>query len=115
MEHTLPSQRERMMLTELVIIEDMLTLFSHHSSDGLQWRLSRLDLMQMIHIVYESEQLRDDTDLPLTFNYLVRHYCDILHQPVPRNPSGYVHRALQCRGEKRQLLLLRYKKGQAYA
>lgn len=115
MGNTTTSQRELMMLTELVIIDDMLSLYSHTSSEGLQWRLSRLDLMQMIHIVYESERLRDETDMPRSFNFLVRHYCDILHQPVPRNPSGYVRRALECRGERRQVLLLRYKKGQAFA
>ncbi|SRR5574344_181643 len=90
------------------IVADMVALMGRSESEGLRWRSSKTDLMEMVHILYCSDVMRDMYGLPLTFLELVRRVCAIVHVEVPRNPNQLVARAQQRKGRKVLPLLMRY-------
>ncbi|MCI6504706.1 MAG: hypothetical protein MSA13_08875 [Prevotella sp.] len=92
------------------IIEDMIVLLGRSASEGLVWRSSKTDLIEMVHIVYCADVLRDAQGLPLTFRELVRRACEIVHVSIPANPNQLVTRAQQRKGRRMLPLLERYDK-----
>lgn len=98
-----------MMRNELRVIEEMKQLMEHNEEDGLRWKGTKTDLVEMVHILWESEQLRDDDGLPVTFRELMIRCFKVVHMKMPRNPASYLAQARQCKGMKRMPLLLRYK------
>lgn len=106
--NTPKNEKEKMMEAELRVIEDMTHLLSHRPEDKLRWNSTKQDLMEMIHILYESETVRDEDNVPVPYIKLVRRICMILGERVPRNPHAYVSQSLQCQGVRKQKLLLRY-------
>lgn len=105
------TDKELMMRNEMRVIADMKGLLAHDSADGLRWHGTRTDLIEMVHILYESCEIRDEDGLPIAFNRLVERCCRVLGEKVPRNPCTYLSHARQCQGVKRAPLLLRYKGG----
>lgn len=103
------TDKELMMRNELRVIDDMKELLQRSECDGLQWRGTKTDLVEMVHILYESEELTDDDGLPMTFVELLRRSCMVVHTKMPRNPATYLAQARQCKGMRRMPLLLRYK------
>lgn len=101
-------KKERMMQAELVIIRDMKLLMQRKPEEGLRWNSTKQDLFNMIHILYESEEVRDRYGVVMPFTVLVRHFCEILHERVPSNPYAYVTQSTLCQGCRRAPLLLRY-------
>ncbi len=90
------------------IIDDMTRLLTHSADEGLQWRGSKTDLLEMVHILYWSDSIRDADGLPATFKNLVCRVCGILHVTVPRNPSQLVCHARRRKGRRVLPLLKRY-------
>ena len=103
------NEKELMMRNELRVIEEMKQLMECSEDDGLRWRGTKTDLVEMVHILWESELLRDDDGLPVTFRELLLRCCRVLHTAVPRDPASYLAQARQCKGMRRMPLLLRYK------
>lgn len=101
--------KELMMKRELQIIADMKNLLLNHTAEeNLRWKSTKTDLIQMVHILYESEEVRDDEGLAVTFKELVERFCMLLHVAVPNNPYAYVRRGDICQGIRKQKLLIRY-------
>lgn len=103
------TDKELMMRNELRVIDDMKNLLTHSVDEGLKWRGTKTDLVEMVHILYESEELIDEDGLPVTFKQLLIRCCSVVHERVPRNPATYLTQARQCKGIKRAPLLMRYK------
>ncbi|MBR4269847.1 MAG: hypothetical protein IKQ47_08740 [Prevotella sp.] len=103
------NEKELMMRNELRVIEDMKELLTHSADEGLTWRGTKTDLVEMVHILYESEELTDDDGLPVTFKQLLLRCCSVVHERVPRNPATYLTQARQCKGIRRAPLLVRYR------
>ncbi|MBQ0074141.1 MAG: hypothetical protein KBT34_08085 [Prevotella sp.] len=101
-------ETEKMMAAELLIIKDMKELIKKDPKEGLEWKSTKQDLFQMIHILYESEEMTDEYGVPLSYQELVRRFCNILRIQVPRNPCTYVRQSLDCKGCRRAPLLMRY-------
>lgn len=91
------------------IADDMMQLLGRSADEGLVWRSSKTDLMEMVHILYCTDMVRDADGLPMTFRELVRRVCDIVHESVPRNPGAYVMRARQRKGRRALPLEERYR------
>lgn len=91
------------------IVEDLEELYGHSPEEGLKWKSTKTDLIEMIHILFHSERIKDDLGLPATFVMLVNHYCGILHVKVPVNPRQLVGRAVQSKGIRSLPLYRRYK------
>lgn len=107
--NTQKNEKEVMMEAELQIIKDMTELLKHNPEEHLRWNSTRQDLMEMIHIVYESETIKDEYNVPVPYKTLVSMYCIILGEKIPRNPHAYVLQSNSCQGVKKQKLLLRYR------
>ena len=103
------TDKERMMHNELRVIEDMKELLQHREDEGLQWHGTKTDLVEMVHILYESEEVRDEYGVPVAFKALLCRICMILQVKMPRNPCSYLGQARECKGIRRAPLLIRYK------
>ena len=90
------------------VISDMVALLGRSEKEGLRWRSSKTDLIEMVHMVYCADVMRDGGGLPLTFTELVRRACAIVHVAVPGNPNQLVARAQQRKGRRVLPLLMRY-------
>lgn len=90
------------------IAEDMLGLMCRRPEDGLVWASSKTDLIEMVHILYISELMRDSGNLPMTFRELVRRACAIVHVTEPCNPNQLVARARLRKGRRMLPLEERY-------
>lgn len=102
------NEKEVMMESELRVIDDMTKLLSRHPEEHLRWNSTKQDLMEMIHILYESETVRDEYNVPVPFIKLVRRICVILGERIPRNPHAYISQNCHCQGIRKQKLLLGY-------
>lgn len=101
-------EKERMMQAENRIIADMKELMKRSPEDHLTWKSTKQDLFQMIYILYESGEVRDEYGIMVTFAEMVQRFCGILHVKVPRNPRQFVKQSATCNGLRRAPLLLRY-------
>lgn len=101
-------EKEKMVETYSTIISDMLELLNHTPEEGLRWGSTRRDLMESIHMLYEEEVVTDEYNVPIPYRTLVQRVCDILGEVIPHNPHSYIDQHTQCRGIRRQKLLLRY-------
>jgi len=90
------------------IVSDMSQLLSHSEDEGLSWCSTKTDLMEMVHILYCADVMKDVQGLPLTFLELVRRVCRIVHVSVPSNPNHLVSRAQMRKGRKMLPLVQRY-------
>ncbi len=108
---SLREEKEIMMKNELLIIEEMKSLLTHSPEDNLKWCSTKTDLIEMIHILYESSEVRDAYGVPVSFCSLVNRCFAILNVKVPSNPNSYVSQARNCKGQRRAPLLLRYSIG----
>lgn len=82
------------------IVDDMLLLLGRSADEGLTWRSSKTDLIEMVHILYCSDRMRDGHGLPMTFKELVRRACAIVHVAMPANPNQLVARARSRKGRR---------------
>lgn len=89
-------------------MSDMVRLLARSETEGLTWRASKTDLIEMVHLVYLADVMRDATGLPMTFIALVRRACRIVHVPVPANPNQLVTRAQMRKGRRMLPLTERY-------
>ena len=46
------NDKEIMMRNELRVIDDMKKLLTHSVDEGLKWRGTKTDLVEMVHILY---------------------------------------------------------------
>lgn len=102
-------EKELMMQTENRIIADMKELMKRSPEEQLTWKSTKQDLFQMIYILYESGEVRDEYGIVMPYSEMVQHFCSILHVKVPRNPRQFVRQSATCNGLRRAPLLLRYK------
>lgn len=61
-------------------------LMSRSPADGLHWKSTASDLIEVTHMVWEARFMLDEQARPLTFKYMVRRIFAILHVPEPGNP-----------------------------
>lgn len=77
-------------------------LLTHTPDDNLRWKGTNTDLIEMIHVVYEAELVRDSNGCLASFTSLVRRVFSLMHIKVPANPHAYLNKA-HCRKGIRQL------------
>lgn len=73
-------------------------IISHSPGEGLHWRGTKLDLIEMAHVAFVHGSLRDPMGSPLSFATLVRRGCAVFGLAVPRNPRAYAEKARQRKG-----------------
>ena len=83
-------------------------LLSHEEQEGLRWKGTSVDLMEALHVAYETGLLQDEDGICLSFNNIVRHACRLLHVVVPRNPYETAARGSRRKGLQMNSYMTRY-------
>ena len=87
---------------------DVEWLLSLKPEDNRRWQLTKVDLMEMIHIVYQRGEIYDELGRPASFQWMVTRICRNLHVSVPRNPRSMVSVGRQRKGIRQRQLTERY-------
>ena len=90
------------------LTEEVASLLRQQESENLQWRASRIDLMEALYTVFMMQELHDEHGHPYTFMGLVKQACRILHVKVPRNPYDCAARGRNRKGFIHDTYLDRY-------
>ena len=70
--------------------------------------MSNLDLMEALHIAYDTGVVTCPDGEPMTFMQIVRRVCRLFNRPVPMNPYDCARRGEQRKGVLRHNFLTRY-------
>lgn len=85
-------------------------LMSHDEQEGLQWKGTHTDLMEALHVAYETGALQDEWGICLSFSSIVRRVCRLLHVNEPRNPYECASRGQRRKGMQMTPYLERYQR-----
>lgn len=80
----------------------------HEEQEGLRWKGTSIDLMEALHVAYETGLLQDENGVCLSFCYIVRCVCTVLHVSIPRNPYEAAARGRRRKGMHMNPYLMRY-------
>jgi len=94
---------------EQQMVAEMACLLGHGPEDGLQWTASATDLMEALHILYQSGTVRDTLCRPYPFAHLVRRACCVLHVKCPSQPRRLANKALLRKGVRNTSFMDRYR------
>lgn len=83
-------------------------LEEHTEAEGLTWKGSTVDLMEVLYYAFEEGCMADDYGVPASFMQIVRQACLLLHTKVPTNPYETARRGQQRKGVKHLSYLDRY-------
>ena len=98
------TQREAQQL----LAQEVMALLSHHENEGLHWTGTSIDLMEALHLAYETGLLEDDEGTCLPFTLIVGRACRLLHVPQPSNPYECASRGSRRKGRKMPSFIDRY-------
>lgn len=98
-----------------VLVADFSDLMNRNSDEGLHWTSTKIDLIELAHIVWETGELVDEYGRPLSFSDISARICCVLNLTPTPNPWTFYDRVLTRKNIKvRSVLeryLLLYKKG----
>ncbi len=80
----------------------------HQEQEGLTWKASKVDLMEMLYYVFETGSLHDEYGMLLSFSEIVRRGCELLHVVQPSNAYFLANRGRQRKGVKQLNFMERY-------
>lgn len=103
-----PDRRETRRKLKNCIIATFHEIMKLDASYGLKWRGTILDLMELTHLAWESDNFFDRHGRLLAFNVMAAHVCRVMHCNVVRNPYTSVERARQRKGVRALPILDRY-------
>lgn len=90
------------------LTEEFVELLGMSPDDGVRWKGTVTDLMEVAHIAYTQGTVCDEDGSTCTFRRLVSRACAILHVKEPHNPGGCAYQAEQRKGVKRAPFIERY-------
>lgn len=106
---TLPQTgKEQQDLARRHLIKAFLPLLQTAPNERRRWRDTKIDLLEMTHIVYRFADVKDDEGRAASFLWLVRRICANLHLPVPRNPYAPVSKGMLRKNVYQRPVLERY-------
>lgn len=81
--------------------EQFVGLLEHDENEGLTWKGTKTDLMEIVHAMYCNGNIRDDEGYPVTMAWLVDRACRVLHVVPPVNPyylaqKGRIRKGVIC-------------------
>ncbi|MCM1078084.1 MAG: hypothetical protein NC344_02210 [Bacteroidales bacterium] len=87
--------------------EKVRVILSSTESDGLQWKGTKTDLLELLHEVYYHCGITMDDGSYATFSYLVAHAFRVFGIIPPRNPRARASRAENRKGMRSASLVRR--------
>ena len=85
-------------------------LMGHSEHEGLCWQGTRIDLMEALHLAYETGSLHDEQGICLSFSTIVCRACRVLHVSCPRNPYECAARGKRRKGMLMNTFMCRYER-----
>lgn len=91
-----------------LLAQEVTALLRHDDVDSLHWQGTRIDLMEALHLAYETGELQDEDGISLPFTVIVSRACRLLHIAQPSNPYECASRGSRRKGRKMVSYLDRY-------
>ena len=85
-------------------------LMDRSEQEGLCWQGTRIDLMEALHVAYETGCLQDEQGICLSFSFIVCRACRVLHVRCPRNPYECASRGKRRKGMQMNTFMCRYER-----
>jgi len=90
------------------LVKAFTPLLSFESKGRHKWIGTKTDLLEMAHLAYVSDTVRDEQGRHATFRWIASRVCNNLRIKTPRNPNAFVSKAMQRKNTKQAPLLERY-------
>ena len=90
------------------LVAEVCQLLNEPPGTELTWTGSRSDLMEALHTAYLLGEVCDEQGQPYSFAAMVSRACELLHCPVPHNPSAIAARARGRKGVRQTSFFERY-------
>lgn len=82
------NKKEDMQRMTKMVVTNFKELMRHSSDEGLKWRASKRDLVELSHLVWETNLMRDERGMPLSFSVIVDRIFKVLNTSVPKSPTA---------------------------
>ena len=116
MKNTLASEgQKRRREAQQLLAGEVKKLMERNEQEGLCWQGTHIDLMEALHVAYETGALQDEQGICLSFAFIVCRACRVLHVHCPRNPYECASRAKRRKGMQMNTYLDRYERLMATA
>lgn len=102
------SQKQRREAQYQLAEEVARLLMNHKEREGLHWKGTMTDLMEALHMTYETGRLTNDEGICVSFLSIVRYVCLLLHVNIPYNPYELAARGTRRKGRQMTSYLDRY-------
>ena len=83
-------------------------MYEHQEQEGLHWKGTSIDLMEALHVAYDTGMIQDEWGVCLRFSTIVNRVCHVLHVTPPRNPYECASRGRRRKGMQQRTYLERY-------
>ena len=94
---------------EMLLAQEVERIMNEHGEqEGLHWAGTRVDLMEALHVAYNTGMIQDEWGVSLKFNTIVSRVCRVLHVALPRNPYEIASRGQRRKGMLQRTFLERY-------
>ncbi len=99
---------DRLREARQTLTDEVTELMAHDVEEQLEWKGSKVDLMEALYYVFEDGMVTDDNGVPMAFRSIVARCCEVLHITVPCNPYEMAHRGRERKGVKHRNFMDRY-------
>ena len=107
-EYSQTLSREQRQKARKAMAEQAVELMRRSTRENLYWIENKTDLMEMAHVAFMTEMIKDGQGRPYKFADIAKRLCDVLHVPVPSNPYSVAYNARTRKGIRQQTFFSRY-------
>jgi hypothetical protein len=90
------------------LAEEVRSMLHQNERERLHWTGTTTDLMEALHVAFDTGLLTNDEGDPMSFMQIVRQACRILHHRMPGNPYDAAMRGTRRKGVLRHNYADRY-------
>ena len=100
--------REQREQARACMAEQATELMKRSPRENLYWIENKTDLMELAHVAYMTEMVKDGQGRPYKFAAIAHRLCSVLHVPMPYNPYSVAYNARTRKGVRQQTFFDRY-------
>lgn len=102
------AERNEEQQVKQALIAKFVQIYKQQNPSYWYWRGSSADFWEMVYLVYREVVLFDDNGIPLSLKTISKHFCELLHMRMSRNPSAKGSSACARKGVKQPHIVARY-------